>query len=243
MHLLKLQQQFRDALYQKSLSLPRRVSAPQDSHQLPDLSIYQNNLYNSLYQNLSHKFKMTKRWIGEDQFFQACKQYIFNFPQSSPYLCEYGQGFSSVLGDDLARSLSDLEWHMNLSLIAYREESSLKIEDFLSVHPSMMSGLVFRLHSSVHLYVGSYPLKDIWMKLEKKEDIRVSPESSHFFVGATSQKSFFFSIDQREYESLRMIKEGKSLGDVYELLRDVHAFQELLNKFIPYFVEIKNKFF
>jgi hypothetical protein len=31
------------------------------------------------------------------------------------------------------------------------------------------------------------------------------------------------------------------LGDVYDLVSDVHSFQALLNKFISYFVEIRKK--
>ena len=241
MHLLRLQQQFRDILFQKRSGVLNGEPQRNLDFLQSDMTVYQNNLYTSLYDNLSHKFKMTKLWMGEEPFFEAAKEYIFTFPQSSPYLCEYGEGFSCVVGDDLGRALSLLEWRMNMALIAYRSDLSLKIEDILSVHPSMMSSIVLRLHSSVHLYESSYPLKDIWMSLQKKEAPLVFQEFSYFFIGADNQESFFFPIDPTEYESLRAIKEGRSLGEVYDLLKGVQHFQQLLNKFMPYFVEIQSK--
>ena len=240
MQLLRLQQKFKDVLFQKenpsSLPLRQRGSKMEDS-----LFLYQNNLYESLYKNLSDKFAMTKAWLGEEEFFSQAKEYVFTSPQRSPYLCDYGEYFPTTLENTLGKELAELEWKMNLSLVSYRAEPSLQFEDLVAVHPHLMSRFVFRLHASVQLYASSYALKEIWISLKKGKKVPEYKQQSYFFILAENQQSSFFSINENEYNFLKMIKEGKSLGDAYDLLADAHSFQQLLNKFIPYFVEIKNK--
>lgn len=240
MQLLKLQQNFRDVLLQKDshFALPLK---PNGSKRTEPLFLYQNNLYESLYKNLSDKFAMTKAWLGEEVFFSQAKEYVFTVSQGSPYLCEYGESFPHTLENALEKELAELEWKMNLSLVSYRAESPLQFEDLVAVHPHLMSRFIFRFHASVQLYASSYALKDIWISLKKRKKIPAYKQKSYFFIFAENQQSFFFSLNESEYNFLKMIKEGKALGEAYDLLADADSFQQLLNKFIPYFVEITNK--
>ncbi len=240
MQLLKLQQQFRDVLLQKrdDSFLPLQGIENQTNSQV---LLYQNNLYESLYKNLSDKFEMTKIWLGEEEFFSTAKEYIFTSCQRTPYLCEYGQVFSSMVSDELGRELAELEWRMNLSLVSYRAEPPLQFDDLVAIPPLYMSGFGFRLHSSVQLYTASYALKEIWAALKKGRKTLAYKKLSFFFIFTENQQSTFFPIDESEYNFLKMLGEGKSLGDVYDLVSDVHSFQALLNKFISYFVEIRKK--
>lgn len=242
MQLLKLQQQFKDVLLQTGrASLLPLLGSPE--HQEAALFVYRNNLYEGLYKNLTHKFSMTQRWLGEEAFFSYAKEYIFNFPQSSPYLCEYGEYFPQTLDDDVGKELATLEWKMNAALLSYEAPIVLQIEDLLTIPPPLMGGVSFRLHSSVQLSTSSYALRELWMALKENKTVSAYKRPSYFCIAAENMKSTFFVLTEEEYEFMVLIKEGRSLGEVYDFINNENSFQELLSKFIPYFKEIINKSF
>jgi len=240
--LLKLQQQFKDILFQKEegLSLPLTQGGARAKAQF---FLYQNNLYSSLYKNLTDKFSMTRAWLGEEAFFAQAKEYIFTVPQHSPYLCDYGGTFPSILSDSVGKEIANLEWKMNLSLVSYRVETPLAVEDVLTMPPPTISRATFRLSSSIQVHTSSYALKEIWMSLKKGKKPPSYRQRSYFFISAKNQQSFFSALSESEYNFLTMIKEGKSLGEACDPLSDADFIQQLLHRFIPYFVEIGNKSF
>lgn len=242
MHLLKLQQQFKDVLLQVGEVSLLPLLGNQEQQEA-SLFVYRNNLYEGLYKNLTHKFAMTQRWLGEEVFFDYAKEYIFNFPQSSPYLCEYGEYFPQTLNEEIGKELANLEWKMNRALLSYEAPVSLKIEDLLTIPPPLMGGISFRLHPSVQLSASSYALKELWMALKENKNVSAYKKPSYFCIAAENLKSSFFVLTEEEYEFMVLIKEGKSLGEVYDFINNANSFQELLSKFIPYFKEIINKSF
>jgi len=239
MKLFDLQRQFRDVLFQKKQgSLPIHEKSITVNQRL---FVYQNNLYQSLYKNLSDKFKMTKQYLGEERFFPLAQAYIMECPQKSPSLCEYGEGFWQGVSGKIEKELAELEWHMNRSLISYQKKDPLQYEELIKMPPHLMSDLILHLHTSLHLYVAAYDLKDVWMTLKEGRKKPTYKKKSYFLITSENQKSFFLSLEKEEYFFLEAMRKGQSLGEIFILLSDIQSFEKMLHKFIPYCIGFQSK--
>lgn len=132
------------------------------------LRIYQNNVFTSLTDALSHIYPVVVRLVGEEFFAYAARQYIGQHPSRSGNLHDFGADLPIFLAvfpatanlpylPDVAR----LEWARHQAFHA-AEHPPLALERLAAVPAERYMDLRFILHPAVGLVTSDYPILRIW---------------------------------------------------------------------------------
>jgi hypothetical protein len=185
------------------------------------IKIYKNNFEQSLLNLLKDHYPLTRKLLGNECFETIGRLYIYKHPPESPFLDTYGDGLSSFLVSfpsfktyPYIKDIACLEKAMIFALSAWETFSPLPIETLHSLSEKDFSHLFLEMHPYISFVTSSFPLKDIVLYLEgKNDDFTLGKKETYVIVFPFKNCSFFKELTLGTYTFLRMLHEKKSFLD------------------------------
>ena len=203
-----------------------------DAISLPTrLKVYRNNIVGSLTDMLKTTFPTIKALVGEQFFEMLARSFILQHPPSKGVLSHYGEGMDAFIrAFELAKSLPYLpdiatyEIAKNHSYHA-ADDLPLTTEQLAAVPAEDLDTLHIGLRAYVFLVASKYPLTAIEefcknKKTDETLDLDQGGECLMVFRSSLDTKTDILAKD--EFEFLRQLSEGASLGEATEAVLSHH---------------------
>lgn len=131
-------------------------------------SIYRNNVFVGLVDNIISRFPATRRATGEAFFDALARDYADAVKPTSPLMMLYGQSFPEFI--DSIPALAPYPWLSDVARLEYAMSQSfhaadapcLTAEAFSALQPHQLETLIIHLHPACAIVVSSYPLVSLW---------------------------------------------------------------------------------
>ncbi|MCA0406177.1 MAG: DNA-binding domain-containing protein [Proteobacteria bacterium] len=163
-----LQSRFRQALLDPETAVPPEVTSWNGSDPAQRFAVYRNNVTVSLIEALGATFPTVKAMVGEDFFRDMARVYLRAHPPSSPMMVRFGESFPDFLaGFAPVATLAYLPDLARLEAARRRafhaaDAASLSPEDFASLDPAALPGLVVTLHPSLQVFSARHAAVSLW---------------------------------------------------------------------------------
>ena len=222
-HLLSLQQDFLKSVRKKSsFEEYILVNGPSPQNRL---SVYHNNILQTLIKCLSIAYPLTWKLIGEDCANGAASQFVqteMKLPNEGN-LSYWGKDFPEFLKKyEPTKELSylpdfvKLEWLMHL---AYAAEDKIPLagEDFKDIKPEQFENLLLMLHPTTFLFSSLHPLDQVMAILEGDIDsVTLEKRGSHALIVRPFNKVTVHWITESYYTVYTELQMGSSLVEALE---------------------------
>lgn len=208
------------------------------------LQIYQNNVVGSLAMAMQLTYPLIVILTGESFAENVMRSFVRENPPRQACLARYGEGFDRYIESCApARSLpyladiARLEWAMNESLYA-KDDGALDPSDLQNVLGCELADMTLSLRSSVRLMESRWPLlaiREFCLQENKDESqtLDLDQGGCKVMIYRPFLSAEIESPDSSEYDFLKGVKEGSSLGDILENVLQTHPdfnFQAFLQK-------------
>ncbi|QSB02439.1 putative DNA-binding domain-containing protein [Methylomonas sp. EFPC1] len=232
MHRLReLQRDFSRFVLQESQQLPAGVKSKGLSAE-QRLAIYRNNTLLGLTAALRNSYPVVNRLVGEGFFAGLAAAYIKSYPPQSACLLTFGAHFSELIsGFAAAQSLAyladvaKLEWLWHEAYHA-ADAPILSATALAQIDPAAYGRLVFRLHPSARFIASDYPIALIWASNQADDagreyiDLRIG--ACRLLLYRPGRQVEIDSLDQAEYQFLRLLAVGTTLNGTVETVLTDH---------------------
>lgn len=171
MQLLELQQTFVKALFDRKY-LPAMSAWVETQGNLiaeQRVGIYRNSVHGILVDYLGSLFVVTQQLVGEQLFEHLSDHYIDQQPPTSPFLADYGSGFSAFLHSHPALStvawiaeVAALEWARHQAWHAINQAAS-DFSQLAELDAEQQANLRFHLPHSAQLISSSVAIHSVWL--------------------------------------------------------------------------------
>ena len=209
------------------------------------LKIYRNHIVTTLSDIIVMNFPLVEILTGKDFLTTAAKLYLFDNPPTQACLDRYGKNFPEFLKSykhaNALPYLSDiakLDWIMNESRCA-KDDQTLTADDLTKLDPENFEQTIFYLKNSTRIIDTAYPLDQIYHFCKNKSDsddmLHIENESTYLLISRLQWDPTLFKLDKSEYMFFSMIKDGKTLGEILEIILDMYPnfdFSSFLQNYI-----------
>ncbi len=168
------------------------------------VGVYQNAYTARLTEVLGENFQTVWKILGDDEFFEIAKKYIFSNPSTSYNISNFGALFYVILDQDYSdefpflKDLAIFEHQFNL-FFHIKEDIFPKFTDFNVMEKN--SDFVFEFSESLKLFNFEFPIYTIWKNRENldfekidfsgKESIVLYKKDGEILVKNLSETSFY----------------------------------------------------
>lgn len=189
------------------------------------MTIYRNNVINSLSEAIADLYPIVKRIIGDDCFRAAATDYVRQCPPSESALVYYGKSFVDFIGRFQAckallylADVAELEWCYQLAFHA-EDSPVLNPVRLAEIEERYLGEIKFVLQASVTLFSSPWPIDAIWEENLKQEvgivDLSVS-NGVHLLVYRLGLQVKVIALEANVYQFLQQLAKGKSIRQAWE---------------------------
>ena len=212
------------------------------------LAIYANAYYARLIECIGDVFPVLKRMLGEEVFDGFAFEYLQSYPSKRYTLNDLGDQFVTFLREtrpdpdedqnladwaDLLIDLATLEWTIYEVFDGPGTEKNkmLEADDVAGVDPAAWLEIRLQTPPCLKLLVLSYPVNEFYTAVRATEDeLEVPfPDPAATYV-AISRREYIvrrYDLTRPQYELLRVLQEGGTIGQALEACADVIPDEEL----------------
>jgi hypothetical protein len=137
------------------------------------LEVYRNNYRGALQDALQAAYPVLEKLVGAAYFQQLARQYIAAHTPTQANLFAYGADFADWLQTDppliYLPDVARLEWACHQAYYA-PDAAHLAAQELASIHPEHYQLLQLFLHPACQLISSPYPIADIWLAHQQKQD-------------------------------------------------------------------------
>ncbi|WP_439135004.1 HvfC/BufC N-terminal domain-containing protein [Pseudomaricurvus sp.] len=192
------------------------------------LGIYQHAYQQRLSEALKSNFPAVHQLLGDVDFSAAARGFLRQCPPSTASIRWYGEKFPTWLETQTPYNscpaiseLARFEWVMRHAIDA-KDAKRITVDELQILSPEQWTDLKFQRHPSVSILSLRWNAIQVWQALENDE---IPPEPietpSHWLVYRQDNlMNAWRSSDLLEIDSLRLITNGQSFGDLCETLLD-----------------------
>lgn len=213
-------------------------------------SVYQNNVFHSLLENLKRIYPITNALIGNEDFSALAVQYIHAYPPSSPVMAEYGESFSNYLADQpflvLEHYVSQIAWlEFKLTQLTQKAESSYLSSQEISRHLAELDDPMhsyWRLIPDTLLVKSPIALGDIYLSQIANQPFPSSIESdSYLLLAKQGLFGHCWKLDKSCWQLIKALKGGARLDEACQSIPDTD-FESLFAQLVtlPIFMRIEH---
>ncbi len=200
------------------------------------MGVYAEGYGIRIHEALKEAYEAVRHVIGEGRFWELAQSYASAYPSQEYNLSLAGRHFpgflekSSLLQEwPFLSDLAGLEWAVTEAFHSFDRPpqelsalSGLALEDWEKVS--------FEFQPSLRLVRSSWPVLDIWRERKtphEKIKIDLQNRPQWIVVGRLEWKVRSESVTALEYECLDLLRSGRSLGEVCEVLAEKAGEEEL----------------
>ncbi len=174
----KIQSRFADGLLNPDIATPKNLLGLGDEEPKKRYNVYRNNVTISLIESMKATFPVILRLLGPQVFDPMARQFIQEFPPTSPVLMTYGAGFPKFISTynpvKQISYLADIASCELLYLQTYHGGDATPIAiDALSTHaPETLASLTFSCHPSARFFISKWPVGSIWFTNKFDDEVK-----------------------------------------------------------------------
>lgn len=164
----------------ETIALPAEITAPQAT-QSSRFSIYRNNVWSSLTQQLADTFEVVHRLVGESFFKGLAYRFITHHFPTSAVMSSWGEQFAEFIQHDAycdcipyLSEIAELEWS-RVKVYHAQDEIILRpeqVQNFLIQHQQQLMQCQIRFQAACQVLMNRYNTVEIWyLHQEYKESL------------------------------------------------------------------------
>lgn len=186
-----------------------------------NLSVYENNIHQTLIHFLQSIYPLIHTLVGDDFFRASAKVYLENYPSRSSNLLDYGEYFGYFLSEyEPALSLiylpevAKFEWICH-ELSFAPDHEAFDINTLENLKKDQYDQLHFLLHPASHVIHFHYPLLRIIDLCQGKSDetIDIDEGGVSLLMIRRSTDISLVKLSMAEYTFLQALSNGKTLSE------------------------------
>lgn len=194
------------------------------------VSIYKNNVKQSLVSALFKTYPICVEILGEEYFRKTAKQYVAGHPMVSQSLNDYGDSFAVFLqekinnkvinGFEYIADLALLEFNLHQSYYASDSMTGFSIDMLKNLSDIECEEIVLLLNNDVFILESIFPLYEIWLRYKEKKECVVikKPLNKYYFcIYRSNYQAVVETIDKSDYYLLKAIEEKLKLKYIIEI--------------------------
>ena len=191
------------------------------------LGIYGNGYGARLVEALQANFPALGQLLGEVDFETLATAYVRSHDSPFFSIRYYGNALADFLAADpeyasaaVLAELARWEWTMT-EVFDAADADSVGVSDLASVAPDEWADLRFGLHPAVRRLALSWNAPQIWKAVTDGGDppeVEFSPEPVQWLLWRQELRTYFRSLYPGEAGAIEAAREGKSFGELCELL-------------------------
>lgn len=214
MSLEVFQQSMADALLE--VRLPDQLPVHCNGRPIEDcLQIYRDHYLISLVEAIAATFPVTRKQLGDRDFFTLVQRYVLAQSPRSGCLADYGQDFPGWLHDEVPAipaegDLAAWEWALERVGMA-RLPGIFPFQALADLPPSQYEQVRFQVASGVRLFSATWDLVSAYDRLREGESLRPLPVS-----GASTADRFTWLL-YRKLEGVGVLPADPFLTDIIQV--------------------------
>jgi len=225
----ELQQDFQRFLLGDESSIESRVVGTARASAGARLGVYGNAYVSRLTEALEANFPGVAKLLGTADFAALCEAYVRAHPSGYSSVRYYGETLADFIAAhpdyESAPILAELarwDWMM-AEVFDAADQSSLNVDAMQTVQPEEWATLCFDWHPSVRRIALAWNVPEVWSALEEASErprVEVSSSPLEWLAWRRDLRCRYRSLSKIESLALDASREGKTFGDVCELMWD-----------------------
>jgi hypothetical protein len=220
--LRELQTDFQNYLLQQNLSIAFDIVDTTTVPVMTRLNIYRDAYYLRLIEVLQQDYPVLQALLGEEQFEQACRNYIDQHPSQYKSVRWFGIKFSDFLQDDAKApylvEAAKFEWLLTESFDA-ADASSVTVEIMQTIPFNQWPEMRFKLHPSFRTLMLDWNVVSIWKSFKEGKKM-ISPQRlkqpASWIIWRKNHDTQFCSMPASEMFMLHAMANGASFAEICE---------------------------
>lgn len=230
--LARIQGEFQDYLLRGTPGIEARVAGSARFALGTRLGIYAGAYGSRLIDALASSYPALAALLGEEDFQSLGAQYVRT--HDSPYFSirNYGDALEEFLGAHadyadvpLLAELARFEWLL-CAVFDAADAEPLPAAALARVAPADWPALRLTFHPSVRRLALRWNVPQLWKALTEggeRPELRVVAEAVEWLAWRQDLHSYFRSLEAPEVAALDAAREGRSFGELCELLAEAHG--------------------
>jgi hypothetical protein len=224
-NLTQLHEKFKDYIMYDDPAIENAIQGASQEELLARLSIYQTAYTARLLEILKKDFPITLKLMGEDSFKNKALEYIANQEAKEFSLRILGQHFPAFLLHSYLSiaNVAQFEWLID-EMLDSEDAELLSLADLQGQGQEELANYCFQLHSSVRLFANMTNAAELWLawfNQEELPELESLSDSHTVLVWRQNISPQFRSCLPHEVWILQKIQEGRSFGEICELLSEL----------------------
>ena len=228
MDLAQLQRAFQQHVLTGDEAISRRVSASQAVPARDRLQVYAQAYQLRLVEALGHNYPRLLQLLGNDQFATLAREYLADYPSSSPSVRWFGNRLHEFLARKYShtpalRDLASFEWSIANAFDA-PDVTALSTDRLATLAPDEWPSLRFVLHPSVQLITTASNAVCVFKSLADEEAVPAPTDESPatWLVWRSELTPRYRSLADDEAAALRAARQERTFEEICDCLSHWH---------------------
>lgn len=223
------QREFAEALLDRAKPVPPGLQSWTGAAPTKRYGVYRNNVATGLARALAARFPITEKIVGEEFFTAMARDFVLDSPPVSPVLLHYGNDFPDFVAAfppaaDLPY-LADVVRLENAQVKAYHAPDIAAVDPqaLTRITPERVNGLIFVFHPAAAVLTSFHPIVTIWAMNSGAESLAPIEDwrAQNALVTRPELTVLTRKIGSSSARFVLALMQGKTLGEVYELILDL----------------------
>jgi hypothetical protein len=228
MDLAQLQRAFQQHVLSGDVAISKLVSGSQAVPVRERLQVYAQAYQLRLVEALSHNYPRLLQLLGDDQFANLAREYLKNYPSSTPSVRWFGSHLHELLEREYAetpalRDLALLEWSIASAFDA-ADIAPLEAQKLASLAPDQWPSLRFVFQPSVQLLITGSNAVSLFKALADEQPVPppTSESQASWLVWRAELTPRYRSLGEDEAAALRAALSQGTFEEICEALSSWH---------------------
>lgn len=239
--LKQLQSNFSAAVFSNQRQLIAEAVLPQGELSAEQrVGIYRNSVHGILWQYLASLYPVCNQLVGEKFFEGFSDLFIDQYPPTTPFLSDYGDGFAALMREREAfanmrwiNQVAELEWARHQAWNAINQSVS-NFSLLATLTEEQQLALQFQLPDSMQLLHSPHAIHQVWLAHQPEDSADKIPleniqlqQEVHVIVWRKQRELHQVQLSQQQWQFLNAIRQNRTLAELSE------QFQEQVGVLLP----------
>ena len=197
------------------------------------VGIYRNSVHGILWQYLASLYPVCNQLVGEKFFEGFSDLFIDQHPPGTPFLADYGDGFSAFMREHDA--FAKIRWINQVAELEWARHQAWHATNQLVTDFSLLATLTeeqqlsaqFQLPDSMQILHSPYAIHQVWLAHQPEdydgkiplEEIQLQ-QDDYIIVWRSERQLQQVQINEQQWQFLSAVRQNKSLAELSEQFQE-----------------------